>query len=458
MDAHVPIIIPSSHLSNGNKAAASLSKSNSGQAAFSDHLDDKVSQLNKGSNNSRHKVPETAENSTVDRSAQPEFSASNKPLEAKNEHQNVGFPGKGERPTIENVLTNNEGVFLPHQMISNGEPGDIAKQLLPEIVVSQDGNSLPLDRINLENPSEPIVASAPIQTDVFEDMGVAEKFAFNPLANIVAERVLPAEIARGALLASEFKIDIAAKVGVNTSTVFQNGAGGLAGIKLDNMPVINLAETEVTSVANKLSELMAAKGSDQTHSVSQLAQQHGELVRDAASLRKDGNSEISMNLSSAHLQVNAEIHSANKPMLSVDSPVNSARWSGDLGKNIQWMMNQSINGAQMRLNPQQLGPIEIRLQMENGQATVAFTAQHAATREAIDAAIPRLREMLIEQDVNLVDVNVSQHSFAEQQQQQSEFSEFSDTAAPAEELAANPDFTGENVASTSLEGLVNEYV
>ena len=79
-----------------------------------------------------------------------------------------------------------------------------------------------------------------------------------------------------------------------------------------------------------------------------------------------------------------------------------------------------MSGAQIRITPQNMGPIEVRVQMQNDQATIAFTAQHGATREAIDAALPRLREMLSDQNVNVVDVDISQHSFAEQRDQQAE--------------------------------------
>ncbi len=74
---------------------------------------------------------------------------------------------------------------------------------------------------------------------------------------------------------------------------------------------------------------------------------------------------------------------------------------------IHWLVNQSVSGAEIRLNPQHMGPVEVRIQMQNDQATVSFTAQHAATKEAIDAALPRLREMLNEQNVNVVEMDVS---------------------------------------------------
>jgi flagellar hook-length control protein FliK len=65
-----------------------------------------------------------------------------------------------------------------------------------------------------------------------------------------------------------------------------------------------------------------------------------------------------------------------------------------------------------------MGPVEVRIHVQNDQTTISFTAQHGATREAIDAALPKLRDMLSEQNINLVDVDISQHSFAEQRDQQ----------------------------------------
>ncbi len=83
-------------------------------------------------------------------------------------------------------------------------------------------------------------------------------------------------------------------------------------------------------------------------------------------------------------------------------------WNTELGQKLIWMHNQDIPSAELRLNPQHLGPITIKVDVDQGQTTVSFTAQHAEVKEAIEAAIPKLREMLGSQQLNLVDVNVSQ--------------------------------------------------
>ncbi len=108
----------------------------------------------------------------------------------------------------------------------------------------------------------------------------------------------------------------------------------------------------------------------------------------------------------------------DRPTISLDTPVGHSRWGQDFNQRVQWAVNQSVSGAQIRINPQHMGPVEVKIQLQNEQLSISFTAQHGATREAIDAALPRLREMLSEQNVNLVDVDVSQHSFAEQGEKQ----------------------------------------
>jgi len=107
-----------------------------------------------------------------------------------------------------------------------------------------------------------------------------------------------------------------------------------------------------------------------------------------------------------------------RPTLQLDTPVGTSRWGQDFNQRIQWVVNQSMSGAQIRLNPQNMGPVEVRVQMQNDQLSLSFTAQHGATREAIEAALPKLREMLSEQNINRTDVGISQHSFSEQRERQ----------------------------------------
>jgi flagellar hook-length control protein FliK len=72
--------------------------------------------------------------------------------------------------------------------------------------------------------------------------------------------------------------------------------------------------------------------------------------------------------------------------------------------------------AELHLNPPELGPLQITLTLSNDQASAQFVSQHAAVREAIETAMPRLREMLAEGGITLGNANVSAESFGGQTQ------------------------------------------
>ena len=95
--------------------------------------------------------------------------------------------------------------------------------------------------------------------------------------------------------------------------------------------------------------------------------------------------------------VNTDVHSAvtstTVPSMSLDMHFRQTGWDGAIGDRVMWMVNQRLQGAAIRLNPPELGPIEVRINMQGDQAQVSFSAQHASVREALEAAIPRLRDM-----------------------------------------------------------------
>ncbi len=111
----------------------------------------------------------------------------------------------------------------------------------------------------------------------------------------------------------------------------------------------------------------------------------------------------------------------SSPLLSeIREPFNSPGWSKEMSKQIVWMANQNIKAAEIRLNPANLGPIEVRLEINDDQINVALSSRHAAVREAMEMTMSKLREMLENDGLNLSDSNISHQSFAEQREQQAE--------------------------------------
>ena len=111
-------------------------------------------------------------------------------------------------------------------------------------------------------------------------------------------------------------------------------------------------------------------------------------------------------LSALQQMVAPTTHNTLIQLPAIGVPVGERAWGENLSQRIQWMVQKEIQGAEVKLNPRGLGPIEIRVTLQNDQASVSFMAHHAVTREALDATIHRLREMFNESNINLANVDV----------------------------------------------------
>jgi hypothetical protein len=92
---------------------------------------------------------------------------------------------------------------------------------------------------------------------------------------------------------------------------------------------------------------------------------------------------------------------------AISRPLGQPGWSEDLGEQVTWMMDKTVHSAEIKLNPAHLGPLEVRIRLDRDQAEIHFSSEHAAVREAIEAATPKLREMLGNQQINLAEVSVA---------------------------------------------------
>jgi hypothetical protein len=95
--------------------------------------------------------------------------------------------------------------------------------------------------------------------------------------------------------------------------------------------------------------------------------------------------------------------------------LNQKNWGRTLGHQLNWMVNNQLQQAEIRVNPPDLGPIELRVSLQNNQTSVTFFCHESAVREALENALPRLREMLDSQGISLNQAQVSDQSLARQQ-------------------------------------------
>lgn len=103
--------------------------------------------------------------------------------------------------------------------------------------------------------------------------------------------------------------------------------------------------------------------------------------------------------------------------MQISLPLQDPNWAQAAGQRVLWMVKNETQSAELRINPPDLGPVEMRVTLNgNDQASVSFASPHAGVRDALEAAFPRLRDMLGTNGLVLADVSVSAQTFAEQRQ------------------------------------------
>lgn len=100
---------------------------------------------------------------------------------------------------------------------------------------------------------------------------------------------------------------------------------------------------------------------------------------------------------------------ANDP-IRMETPVGANGWDTEIGDKLVWMVGRQEQRAELVLNPPQLGRVEISLTLNGDQTSAAFVSGNPAVREALEAALPRLREMFAEAGLSLGQAQVGADS------------------------------------------------
>ena len=107
---------------------------------------------------------------------------------------------------------------------------------------------------------------------------------------------------------------------------------------------------------------------------------------------------------------------------AIEARVGTPDWNTELGQKIVWMIGDKQQVAEISVNPPDLGPLDIKLTIDGTQTTAVFTSPHSAVREAVEAAMPRLREVLADSGIMLGNASVTadtprdSQAFADQRQ------------------------------------------
>jgi flagellar hook-length control protein FliK len=148
-----------------------------------------------------------------------------------------------------------------------------------------------------------------------------------------------------------------------------------------------------------------------------------------------------------NLQATEQRPSVQQPVAvrEVGAPVGSTGFADALSRQVVWMVDKDAQIAELRINPPDLGPVEVRLSVSGDQASAQFVSTHAEVREAIESSIARLRESFAEAGIQLGEASVSAESFRDRTPDQADarhppagYAGSSETAGSPSSAAAAP--------------------
>lgn len=234
--------------------------------------------------------------------------------------------------------------------------------------------------------------------------------ASNNLAVRNAEIAIPQQVSRNA------NVDVAvSKVEVQpivTTLDAQNILGNAVDPK-DSM----VSDTEVNADISKVTMDAGTLLKDAKYSVTLDAQRDAKpfvMGDEDKGSTTDIKSFSSLTQSSTPLQVNRQ--EIMQVQLSLRQGVDQQnqmqemiqRFSPVMKQQLITMVSQGIQHAEIRLDPPELGHMLVKIQVHGDQTQVQFHVTQTQTRDLVEQAMPRLRELLQEQGMQLADSHVSQ--------------------------------------------------
>jgi flagellar hook-length control protein FliK len=97
-------------------------------------------------------------------------------------------------------------------------------------------------------------------------------------------------------------------------------------------------------------------------------------------------------------------------VVRVGTPVGARGWDAEVGQKIVLLANRQESRAELTLTPPQLGRVEVTISVSGDQTSAAFVSASPAAREALEQALPRLREILAEAGITLGQASVNAES------------------------------------------------
>ncbi|MDO9467098.1 MAG: flagellar hook-length control protein FliK [Thiobacillus sp.] len=212
-----------------------------------------------------------------------------------------------------------------------------------------------------------------------------------------------------AAAAEETDVDLLSRMGADNGQPFPPGRKGRAPLAI---PVGQAAEKSEAGV-RKPDIAISIKADAQATAKLAASAAFSEQLASSRKIGALNAGEAAPELSGAALRAAphaafgtlAALHEAAAPRLA--PPVGTTAWNQALGEKIVWMAGAAQQTATLTLNPPNMGPLQVVINLSNDQATASFFSAQPEVRQALEAAFPRLREMMNEAGIELGQATVS---------------------------------------------------
>ena len=107
--------------------------------------------------------------------------------------------------------------------------------------------------------------------------------------------------------------------------------------------------------------------------------------------------------------------------LNLPMPMDISKWQASLNEQICLISRQGIQNAEIKLNPQELGSLHIKLAMIDDKIDLHMAVAHNMVKGVLESALPMLRSSLEQQGITLQHTNISDFSMMNDSKQSSSY-------------------------------------
>ncbi|XQF90589.1 flagellar hook-length control protein FliK [Pseudoalteromonas espejiana] len=270
-------------------------------------------------------------------------------------------------------------------------------------------------------------------------------------------KVLPAASNTSSILIAE---QINGSVVANSITPPVNN-DAQSSVKLQSLQTSDASIDDFDALNKELQQQSLAKESNSQAALPRVAQVFSLIMNGLNSTQEQINTQYdslsyeqsiieSQALQSQQLQTNsAQVKQVNIDV-SMMQAINIVKSDAAkmLQERVSSMLSISNKEAEIRLDPPEMGSMQIRIRSDAEQAQINFVVQNQQAKEALEQSMPRLREMLAEQGIDLGESSISYgQSSGDENEQNAEHSQ-EQMANKNTEQDKNDELVGANLQSS----------